>query len=379
MNNATNNAPKHATNAPNARLGARLGAARYNAPHRLPKDVAELLTAFNLNLGGILTTTSAKAAHTTAAGVALSAMHYALPHRALARAIDPHNLNAPTAPRAYVPALRALADRYALSERAARYNACAYATPGCAAACLHQAGHGGLSVDVVAARGRRSLAMLADPITYARAVAYAVAAQLQRAARKGMPLALRMNGTTEAPWFAQSFPLSATDAARIRRRYGVDVTTGDRLTLAEAFATDRERGALALYEYLKAPLNAPDGLRAWHAAGWDVTASFAADRSTAVRDAVDAVRAGFRVAFPVALQRGATPLRSLTLETDRDVVTLPAVDGDATDARYVDAPGAAVILREKRARGADRAAADRFILPDAPRVALSDGAVLLTR
>ena len=59
--------------------------------------------------------------------------------------------------------------------------------------------------------------------------------------------------------------------------------------------------------------------------------------------------------------------------------TLPAVDGDATDARYADAPGAAVILREKRARGANRAAADRFILPDAPRVALSDGAVLLTR
>lgn len=366
----------NATNATNARLGA----ARYNAPHRLPDDVAALLAAFDLHLGGILTTSSAKAAHTTAAGVARSAMHYALPHRALARAIDPRNVDAPTAPRAYIASLHALANAYALSERAAAYNACLYATPGCAAACLHQAGHGGLSVDVVAARGRRSLAMLADPITYARAVAYAVAAQLQRAARKGMPLALRMNGTTEAPWFAQRLPLSATDAARIRRRYGVDVETGDALTLAEAFAADRERGALVLYEYLKAPVDAPDGLRAWSAAGWDVTASFAADRSTAVRDAVAAVRAGFRVAFPVALQRGAAPLRSVTLETDRgDVVTLPAVDGDATDARYADAPGAAVILREKRARGADRAVADRFILPDAPRVALSDGAVLLTR
>jgi hypothetical protein len=307
-------------------------------------------------------------------------MHYALPHRALARAIDPRNVDAPTAPRAYIAPLRALADAYALSERAAAYNACPYATPGCAAACLHQAGHGGLSVDVVAARGRRSLAMLADPVTYARAVVYAVAAQLQRAARLGLPLALRMNGTSETPWFAQCFPLSATDAARIRRRYGVDVATGDRLTLADAFAADRERGTLHLYEYLKAPVDAPDGLRAWSAAGWDVTASFAADRSTAIGDAIAAVRAGFRVAFPIALQRGAAPLRSVTLETDRgDVVTLPAVDGDATDARYNDAPGAAVILREKRARGANRAAADRFILPDAPRITLHDGTVLLTR
>lgn len=362
MNNATNH-----------------GASRYNAPHLLPDDVAALLAPFDLSLGAILTTSSAKSAHTVAAGVA-SAMHYALPHRALARAIDPRNVDAPTAPRAYVPALRALADRYALSERAMRHNSCPYATPGCAAACLHQSGHGGLSVDVVAARGRRSLALLADPATYARAVAYAIAAQLQRAARKGTPLAVRLNGTTEYPWFAQRLTLTPRDAERIRRRYGVDVATGDALTLADAFASDRERGALALYEYLKAPVDAPDGLRAWFGAGWDVTASFAADRSTAVRDAVAAVRAGFRVAFPIALQRGAAPLRSVTLETDRgDVVTLPAVDGDATDARFRDLPGVAVILREKRARGADRAAADRFILPDAPRVALSDGAVLLTR
>ena len=358
----------------------RLGAARINAPHRLPDDVAELLRGFDLTLSGILTTSSAKAAHTTAAGVALSAMHYALPHRALARAVDVRNVDAPTAPRAYVAALAHLAAAYGLSERAARHNACRYATPGCAAACLHQAGHGGLSVDVVAARGRRSLAHLADPVTYARAVAYATAAQLQRAARAGLPLALRLNGTTETPWFAQRLPLSVADAERIRRRYGVDVETGDALTLADAFAADRERGALHLYEYAKAPVDAPDGLRAWSAAGWDVTASFAADRPTACRDAVAAVRAGFRLAVPVALRRDAAPLRSVTVETDAgDVVTMPAVDGDQTDARYREPAAVAVVLREKRARGADRAQADRFILPDAERVRLVDGAILLMR
>lgn len=353
---------------------------RANAPHRLPDDVAALLASFRLGLNDLLTTSSAKSAHTTAAGVALSAMHYALPHRALARAIDPRNVDAPTAPRAYVDALARLADAHGLRERAARFNACPYATPGCAAACLHQAGHGGLSVDVVAARGRRSLAQLADPLTYARAVAYATAAQLQRAARAGLPLALRLNGTTETPWFAQRLPLSGADAERLRRRYGVDVETGDALTLADAFAADRERGALHLYDYLKAPVDAPDGLLAWRAAGWDVTASFAADRPTACRDAVAAVRAGFRLAVPVALRRNAAPFRSLTIETDRgDVVTLPAVDGDLTDARYAEPPGVAVILREKRAHGADRAQADRFILPDIERVRLKDGAVLFTR
>ena len=39
----------------------------------------------------------------------------------------------------------------------------------------------------------------------------------------------------------------------------------------------------------------------------------------------------------------------------------------------------AVLLREKRARGADRERVARFILPDAPLIRLLDGTVQLMR
>jgi hypothetical protein len=347
------------------------GAGRANAPVRLPDDVAELLAAFDLKLPDLLTTSNPKLAKTTRAGYARGVIHHALPHRALARAIDPSTV-ATTAPRGYVPALRALAERMGMVDAARRHHGCPYATTGCAEACLNGSGHGGLSVLVTAARGRRTLAMVADPVTYARAMVYAVAAQMQRAERDALPLAVRLNGTDESPWFARMFPVSLSDAERIRRRFGVTVETGERLTVADAFAPERDR--LHLYEYAKAPVDAPDGLRAWRDAGFDVTASFAADRSTACRDAVAAARAGFRIAFPIARPPGAAPLRSVVVETTAgDRVTLPAVDGDLTDARYREPGNVAVILREKRARGANRRIVERFILPNAPTVALADG------
>ena len=358
-------------------VAPRTGAGRANQPHRLPDDVASLLATFGLTLPALLTTSSAKAQHTAAHGVH-NAMHYALPHRQLARAIDPRTV-ATTAPRGYVPALRELAERTGTVDAAMRHNGCMHATAGCVAACLASAGHGGLSVDVTAARGRRTLAHVADPITYARAVTFAIAAELARAARAGMPTAVRLNGTAEWPWFARAVPVSLADALTIRRRYGVDVDTGAFNNVAETFAPMVERGAVRFYEYLKAHADAPDGLRAWRAAGFDVTASFAADRATACADAVAAVRAGFRVALPIALKRGAPLPSSVTFETHGETVTLPTVDGDTTDARYADPCGVAVLLREKRARGADRTRADRFVLPYADAVTLADGVVRFNR
>jgi hypothetical protein len=354
---------------------------RTTAPYCLPADIAELLAAFELTLPALLTTTSAKAEKTAAVGAAFNAMHYALPQRQLARAINPATVAA-TAPRGYVEALRLLADRTGTTAAAIAHNGCRFATGGCIAGCLASAGHGGLSVSVTAARGRRTLAMVADPVTYARALVFAIAAQSQRAARAGLPLAVRLCGTDETPHFSRLAPFSVADAAILRRRFGVTIETGDRLNVAEALAPMRESGALWFYEYLKAPVGSPYGPESWRAAGWaDVTASFAADRGTACADAVAAVRAGFRVAFPVRLTRGAAPLRAVRITTaSGDAVTLPAVDGDATgDARWRDPAGCAVVLREKRARGADPVAAARFLLPDAPVVPLADGTVELIR
>ena len=341
----------------------------------LPDDVRGLLAAFDLQLSDLLTV-NPKVMKTAAAGIARSVIHHAKPSRSLARAIDPRNNNA-TATRAFLPSLRALAERNGMVAAAVSHNGCMHATAGCAKCCLDQSGHGGLSVNVSAARGRRTLAMVADPVTYGRAMVYALARETARARRDGLPLAARLCGTDETPWFRRLFPVSVADAQRIRRRFGVNVNTGDRLNIAAAFADE----PLTLYEYLKARTNDADGLIAWCQAGWhDVTASFAADRSTAVRDAVHAIRAGFRVAFPVMLDKRAAPLRSLTLRPDDGVaVTVPAVDGDATDARWLDPAPSGVVLRYKRSRGADPSAVAAFVLPDVPAVRLSDGVVQLNR
>jgi hypothetical protein len=342
----------------------------------LPDDVAGLLAAFDLTLDGLLTV-NPKVAKTAAAGIARSVIHHAKPSRSLARAIDPRNDNA-TATRGFLPSLRALAERNGMVSAAVAHNGCMHATAGCIGCCLEQSGHGGLSVKVSTARGRRTMAMVADPVAYGRAMVYALARETARARRDGLPLAARLCGTDETPWFRRLFPVSVADAQRIRRRFGVHVSVGDRLNVAAAFGDVAD---FKLYEYLKARTNDADGLIAWRAAGWhDVTASFAADRSTAVRDAVHAIRAGFRVAFPVMLDKRAAPLRSLTLRPDDGVaVTIPAVDGDATDARWLDPALSGVVLRYKRSRGADPAAVAAFVLPDRPVVRLSDGVVQLNR
>lgn len=342
----------------------------------LPEDVAGLLAAFDLKLPDVLTV-NPKVAKTTAAGIARSVIFHAKPSNALARAINPANNNA-TATRAFLPALRALAERNGMVTAATAHNGCLHATAGCVGCCLEQAGHGGLSIPVSAARGRRTMGMVADPVTFGRVMVYALAREIARARRDGLPLAARLCGTDETPWFRRSFPVSVSDAERIRRRFGVNINVGEMLNIAETFADVAD---FILYEYLKAPLDHADGLRAWKAAGWhDVTSSFAKDRNTAVSDAARAIRAGFRVAFPVMLDKRAAPLRSLTLRPDRgDAVTVAAVDGDATDARWLDPSPSGVVLRYKRARGADPSAVAGFVLPDAPNVRLYDGVIELNR
>jgi hypothetical protein len=339
----------------------------------LPADVAGLLQTFRLGLSDLLTESNPKLAKTTAAR---SVIHHALPHRALARAIDPANAD-PVAPRGYVESLATLCAETGTVDLARRHNGCMHATAGCAAACLAGSGHGGLHVAVTAARGRRTLAMVADPVTYGRAMLYALARQLERARRDCLPLAYRLCGTDERAWFAQTFPVTPADHAAIRRRYGVWVAIGERQTIHTALSGPNA-DAIA-YEYLKAPADAPDGLRAWRDCGVDVTASFAADRATACADAFAAVRAGFRLAVPVAIsKRDPLPSRVL-ISHNGATLALPAIDGDRSDARWLDPSPCAVILREKRARGADRERVARFILPDAPYVRLLDGAVQLMR
>jgi hypothetical protein len=356
-------------------LSPSLTVARNNAPLRTPDDVRALLPSFDLDVASVLTTANPKLAKTQGAH---SVIHHALPHRALARAINPATV-ATTAPRGFLPTLRALAETRGMVDAAMRHNGCRFATPGCIAGCLNGAGHGGISTACANCRGRRTLAMIADPVTYQRAVLWALARAYSDAARHGLPLAWRMLGTDETPWHRMYAPLFPHETAILRRRFGVDAVDGNSLTLAGMLAPMIADGRMIPYEYVKAGVDHPDGPRAWLRAGWrDITASFAADRLTACTDAVAALRAGFRIAVPIAWSKGEPLPRWCTLATRAgQAITVHTVDGDADDARWRNPAGCVVLLREKRARGADRTLADRFILPHARLHPLADGTVSL--
>jgi hypothetical protein len=350
------------------------GAARANGALRLPSDVTAYLKRHGLELADILTDSNPKLAK--GAAIARAVIHHTLPGRALAAAINPGN-GATVAPRAYLPGLAAHTAALGLTNKARRHNACPWSTAGCSDACLTWAGHGGLSADVAACRGRRTLAMIDNPETYGRAMVWAIARQWQRAQLDGLPLACRLRGTDDQPWHRLTVSISLAEAITIRRRFGLLIANGENQTIAQILAPAVTEGSVKLYEYSKAPTEGPLGLRAQWSAGWDVTASLAGDRATAARDAMAAIDAGFRLAVPIGIAKGAPIPSTLTLHYGGRSVTLPAIDGDATDHRWADPSGVAVILRGKKSRGADPNVAG-FILPFAESIALPDGRVHLT-
>ena len=360
--------------------------ARRTAPLALPPDIRAHLTRFGLTLGDLLTVDNPKMLK--GAAQALGSILHHLPARALSAAVTPGHRGA-TAPRSHLPALAALAAREGLAAAALGHNGCPWATAGCREGCLNFSGHGGLSPDVAACRGRRTLAMVASPATYGRAVLWAIARQWATAQAAALPLAVRLRGTDEGPavgWHRLALTVTPAEAQALGRRFGLAVTPADGVahTMAQALAVPISEGTLTLYDYSKAPLTGPLGLIAQRAAGWDVTASMAADRATAAADAMAALGEGFRLAVPVALAKGQALPRTLTLGRpvgplgEHAFVTVPCVDGDASDHRWSDPHGVAVILRTKRSRGADAALAAPFSLaPTAHPQELPDGVATL--
>jgi len=349
-------------------------------PCAVPADARALLQRFALTTSTVLTTDrqSPKLRHGQA--LARSVILYTLPARSLSEAISPDNPAG--GPRSFVPELFALAEAHGLTQAARAHNGCPWATAGCGGAggaCLAWAGHAGMGSPeknpIVAARGRRTLARLADPDAFARAVFWSVLRHLLRARRESLPLAVRMRGTDDHPWHLQRVPITPHEADRIAARYGVDVAPGIE-TMAARLAALPE---LRPYEYSAAPVAGPLGLIAQRAAGVDVTSSFKPDRRTGCADAVAALRHGFRLAVPVRFRKGAPLPSALTLTVAGDSITVPTVDGDTGgDHRWADPHGVAVLLRLKNARGCGPEADAFSLAAHGMPQHLADGSALLT-
>jgi len=342
-------------------------------PGAMPPDARALLQRFGLTTATLLTSDRQNQKLSKGQADARAVILHHLPARALGAAITPATDGA-TPPRSFIPALLELAEAHGLTAAARRHDGCPWATSGCAMGCLNWSGHGGLSVAVAAARGRRTLAMLADPTGYGRAVFYSCLRHLLRARRDGLPLAVRLRGTDDHPWHRHAVPISEAEAEAIAARYGVDVTPGVE-TMAARLAALPE---LRPYEYSKGPTAGALGLIAQRDAGADVTASFAADRVTAAADGIAAIRAGFRLAVPVALRKGEPVPSALTLTMAGDSITVPTIDGDRSDHRWADPHGVAVILRTKRSRGAGPEANAFSLAAHGLPQYLADGSALLT-
>jgi hypothetical protein len=335
--------------------------ARKTAPVRLPQDVQSLLARFGLTLDGLLTEGLSNAKLAKGAALAWPVILHHLPAKALAQAVAGAKPG-PTAPRSRIDGLYQLAERENVLSLALAHNGCPWASAGCAAGCLAWAGHGGMSATVAAARARRTLAYLADPAAYGRAVLWAIARAWGRAQAKGLPLAVRLRGTDDLAWHLQRVTVSPAEAQALARRYGLPVAPGRGQTLPEALSL-APAGSLQWYDYSAAPVSGPLGLQAQASAGFDVTCSLKADRPGGIAHALQAIAAGFRLAVPVALPKGAALPRTLWLAASASPEDLPVrllcIDGDSTDHRWADpagpqpggSDGVAVILRTKRSRG----------------------------
>ena len=348
-----------------------------SAPGAMPPRERQHLQKFGLTSANLVTSDRQSPKLSKGLDEARALILYTLAAGSLGEAINPDNLAG--GPRSFVPELFALAETHGLTQAARAYNGCPWASAACGAggACLSWAGRAGMgSPDknpIIAARGRRTLARLADPEAFGRAVFWSVLRHLLRARRDGLPLAVRLRGTDDYPWHRHAVPISEAEAEAIAQRYQVDVAVGAE-TMAARLAAVPE---LRPYEYSKSPLEGPLGLISQRKAGSDVTASFAADRATAAADGIAAIRAGFRLAVPVRMRKGDPVPAALTLTVAGESITVPTVDGDRTDHRWSDPHGVACILRTKRSRAAGPEA-DAFSLAahDYPQH-LADGSVQL--
>ena len=327
-----------------------------SAPGAMPPRERQLLQSFGQSSANLMTTDrqSPKLRKGRPRGHAL--ILYTLAAASLGEAINPDNPAG--GPRSFVPELFALAEAHGLTQAARSYNGCPWATQGCGGAggaCLAWSGHAGMGSPeknpIVAARGRRTLARLADPEAFGRAVFWTILRNLLRARRDALPLAVRLRGTDDYPWHTHRVPITSEEADAISARYGVDVTPGDDLTMTARLAAIPE---LRPYEYSAAPVEGPLGLIAQRDSGpVDVTSSFKPDAPTACRRGIDSLRHDFRLAVPVRIKRG-DPLPShFTLTAGGESITVPTIDGDAGgDHRWADPHGVAVLLRLKTVRSA---------------------------
>lgn len=190
------------------------------------------------------------------------------------------------------------------------FNTCRYATAGCRSACLNTSGKGALD-SVGRARVWKTRWLAGDPVSFLRYLAEAIdRIPVATWAAAGFTVSFRFNVVSDLPWETIAPWLVARAAAR----------------------------GLRLYDYTKWPTARRSGV-----AGYTLCQS--------VHEGTSA-RALAAAPHPVVVVDVA---RGRALPTS--FMGRPVVDGDRSDARFLDPAGAVVLLRYKEVRTTKRAAA----------------------
>ncbi len=268
-----------------------------------------------------------------------------LPDKQISAVINSDNA-AETINRQYIKELADLSKKFNLESKLKNYSGCPYSSAGCRRSCLVFSGRSNIFKAVQYARGRRTLAAIDRPTAYARGLVYSIAHHFKKQA--GGALSCRLKGTDENNIHFKKITLSINEINNLNSYYGLNIIYSDKpRVISEIFKND----SIIFYEYSKAPLTYLNRLKAL---GVDVTASLVADRITGARDAISAVKSGYRLAVPVTLDKAdRIPRRVIISDNSGRRVDLPAISFDNYDFRPADPQKCAGILKAKKSAGGD--------------------------
>lgn len=180
-------------------------------------------------------------------------------------------------------------------------NLCAYASAGCAMACLVSAGRMPMQ-SALNARANRTQLFLNDKQAFKAQLFSEIADHVKTSERKGLKPAIRLNGTSDIAW---------------------------ELVFPDLFTTFNN---VIFYDYTKYPINK----RTRIPANYDLTFSRS---ETNHEEVIKSLDGGRRVAVVFDTKRGE--------ELPEQYLGRPVVDGDLHDMRFLDASNVIVGLRAK--------------------------------
>jgi len=313
-----------------------------------PNDIKQLFADYSLSISGLMTGAASNAKiskNLKFDNIPPAVILHHLPDKQISAVINKENA-AESINRRYVEQLAELSKNFNLTEKLKNYTGCAYSSSGCRRSCLVFSGRSNIFKAVQYARGRRTLAAIDRPAEYVRGLIYSIGHHYKKQA--GGALSVRLKGTDENNLHFKKVLLSVNEINNINSYYGLNINYSDKpRVISQIFKND----PIIFYEYSKAPITY---LKRLTALNIDVTASLVADRLTGAADAITAVKSGYRLAVPIALNKaGRIPRRVIISDDTGRRVSIKCYSGDNYDYRPADPQKCAVILKAKKSAGGD--------------------------